>query len=195
MKGKKIVLGVAALALVAVIAVMGTLAYLTSQDKVTNTFTIGQIEITLDEAPVDANGKATTGDRVKTNSYKLIPGHNYDKDPTVHVQPGSEACYVFVKIEDGIAASEDATTIADQVTAKGWTALGTDYPGIYYKTQAAVTGNAVDLVVFKTFKLTGNADVAQYENAQIVVTAYAVQQDGFATAKAAWDATFGASGN
>ena len=195
MKGKKIVLGVAALALVAVIAVMGTLAYLTSQDKVTNTFTIGQIEITLDEAPVDANGKATTGDRVKTNSYKLIPGHSYDKDPTVHVQPGSEACYVFVKIEDGIAAIEDATTIANQVTAKGWTALGNDYPGIYYKTQAAVGDTAVDLVVFETFKLTGNADVAQYENAKIVVTAYAVQQDGFATAKAAWDATFGASGN
>ena len=34
------------------ISVMGTMAYLTSQDTVTNTFTVGKVAINLDEADV-----------------------------------------------------------------------------------------------------------------------------------------------
>jgi len=62
-------------------SVFGTLAYLTATDTVTNTFTVGKVQITLDEAPVDANGETTDGDRVKKNNYHLLPGHEYDKDP------------------------------------------------------------------------------------------------------------------
>ena len=50
MKARKILVSLAALALVAAISIGGTLAYLTSQDQVTNTFTVGNIKITLDEA-------------------------------------------------------------------------------------------------------------------------------------------------
>ena len=51
--------------LLVVTTVMATLAFLTSTTKVVkNTFTVGNVVITLDEAPVDANGKKTTGDRV-----------------------------------------------------------------------------------------------------------------------------------
>ncbi len=84
-------------------SVAGTVAYLTSQDEVVNNFTVGQVRISLDEALVDDNGDTVTGDnadRVQTNDYKLLPGHAYDKDPTVHVTQGSEDCYVrmFVTI-------------------------------------------------------------------------------------------------
>ncbi|MBR2037595.1 MAG: SipW-dependent-type signal peptide-containing protein [Lachnospiraceae bacterium] len=80
-------------------SVMGTLAYLTSTDEVTNTFTVGDIEIKLDEAKVDENGKAlASGERTTpedaTNSYHILPGIEYDKDPTVWVKEGSEEAYI-----------------------------------------------------------------------------------------------------
>ena len=99
-KAKKILALLLCAALLVGVSVAGTVAYLTSQDEVVNNFTVGQVKISLDEAPVDNDGKAITGDRVQTNDYKLLPGHEYDKDPTVHVTQGSEDCYVrmFVTI-------------------------------------------------------------------------------------------------
>ena len=91
-KSKALLLALCAVLLVAA-SVLGTMAYLTSQAEVTNTFTVGSVSITLDEAPVDENGEATTGTRVTENSYKLMPGHKYDKDPTIHVAANSEDCW------------------------------------------------------------------------------------------------------
>ena len=93
---KSIALVMMAVLLVAA-SVMGTLAYLTSKDTVKNTFTVGKVKITLDEAKVNEYGEADTpASRVKENTYKLIPGHAYTKDPTVHFAAGSEAGYLFV---------------------------------------------------------------------------------------------------
>lgn len=160
-------------------SVMGTLAYLTSTDTVTNTFTVGNVVITLDEAPVDANGDKTTGDRVKANNYKLLPGHDYDKDPTIHVAEGSEDCYLFVKVTNEIAAIEDATTVADQMKAKGWTLVqGTT--DVYMHERVASAED--DVVVFETIKVKGEVDnttLAAYANKTITVVAYAIQADGF----------------
>ena len=86
-----------ACALVLVIgSVFGTLAYLTSQDSVTNTFTVGNVAITLDEADVKKDGTYENGHdtRVKANEYHLLPGHTYSKDPTVTVEADSEDAYV-----------------------------------------------------------------------------------------------------
>lgn len=191
-KTRKILLMAACAVLLVCISVGATVAYLTSTDSVTNTFTVGKVAITLDEAKVTEYGVAVEdADRVKENIYKLIPGHSYKKDPTVHFAADSEASYLFVKVEDGIASIEAATTIADQITAKGWTAL-TGVDGVYYKSVGAnTTSAAIDYVVFENFTLTDTANVSAYENATIKVTAYAVQADGFADAKAAWEATFG----
>ncbi len=182
---KKLIIVSVALVLVVCFAVGMTIAYLTSTPgPVTNTFTVGKVEITLDETDVDEYGAAVSGaDRVTANEYLLIPGHNYTKDPTVHVQPGSEACYVFVKVEDGLAAIEADTTIAAQIAANGWTELET---GVYYKTQAKVASDAsaVDLTVFGSFTLKTDADVSGYADAQIKITAYAIQQDGLTVAQA-----------
>ena len=189
-------LAVSALLLVCV-SVGATVAYLTAQDTVTNTFTVGKVAITLDEAKVNADGTAVTpAERVKENSYKLLPGHTYTKDPTVHVAAGSEDCWVFVKLENGIDKYEAATTedgyktISDQITANGWTALD-GVTGVYYKNYTSNIAD-VDMVVFNQFKTADNAESVEgwqsAANAKVTVTAYAVQADGFDTANAAWDA-------
>lgn len=92
-KSKALLLTLCAVLLVAA-SVLGTMAYLTSTDTVTNTFTVGKVEIKLDETDVtDPNGP-----RVKANSYKLMPGTTYTKDPTVTVLKGSEESYVRMKV-------------------------------------------------------------------------------------------------
>lgn len=196
-KAKKVV----ALALCAVMLVVGsvagTLAYLQDTAEVTNTFTVGSVDITLDEAKVEANGKAPAGaERVTANSYKLMPGSTYDKDPQIHVADDSQDCYLYVKVTNAIEGIEAAgNTIAVQMAANGWTKIdGTDV----YKYREVVSGGA-DVTVFKTFTINGsvtNNQLAAYatetdKTKVINVVAYAVQTDNFDSAEHAWNATFG----
>ncbi len=199
-KSTKILLGAIVLVLVIALSVGGTIAYLTSTTgEVKNTFTIGKVAITLDEAPTDEYGAVQSGDRRTANEYKLVPGHEYAKDPTVHVDAASESCYVFVKVVNELESLEAAgnTTIAAQIAANGWTALGTSAPGVYYKTWTAGSAT-VDLVVFEQFVLANDADLstltptANTDNAVdevITITAYAIQADGFSDAASAWTAS------
>ena len=92
-KSKALLLTLCAVLLVAA-SVLGTMAYLTSSAEVKNTFTIGKVEIKLDETDVTN----PTGPRVQANSYKLMPGTTYTKDPTVTVKAGSEESYVRMKV-------------------------------------------------------------------------------------------------
>lgn len=184
-KTKALALALCAVLLV-VTTVFVTMAFLTSKDTVTNTFTVGKVTITLDEADVNNDGTYVSNKdaRVDANEYKLIPGHTYIKDPTIHVADDSEECWLFVKVENGLAnaEAEGATSIESQMAAKGWAKVeGTD---VYaYATKQAADA---DVVVFDNFKIAGTTDVSLYEDAEIVVTAYAIQADGFATAAAAW---------
>lgn len=201
---KKILVACLCVAL-AVLTIAGTtLAYLTSQDEVTNTFTVGNVSIKLDEAAVDNLGNKimkddnTPADRVKANGYKLIPGHTYTKDPTVHVDANSENSWIFVKVENGISVFEAATVaggytaIAGQITANGWTALG-GVENVYFKEYTTKTAQD-DLAVFQNFQIADEANSNSNWinfNGTVTVTAYAVQKDGFNTAGEAWAATFG----
>ena len=200
-RNKALVLTLCAVLLV-VATVMGTMAYLTSSDSVTNTFTVGKVAITLDEAKVNLNGTpVANADRVKANAYKLIPGHSYTKDPTVHVTAGSEDSYIFVKVENGIAPFEAAgdTTITKQIEKNQWNVLE-GVTGVYYKEYTSANAQE-DLEVFKNFKIADTAGSStewknfNAETTKVTVTAYAVQRDGFSTAKDAWTATFGAPAN
>jgi hypothetical protein len=177
-------------------SIAGTVAYLTSMTgTVTNTFTVGKIEITLDEAKVNAYGEKDGTARVTDgNTYKLIPGHTYSKDPTVTVKAESEACYLFVRVVNEIADIEDDSiiggvtipTINDQILAKGWTAL-TGVPGVYYR-EVPYTASAETYVVFTNFTVQDDANVSAYAGKKITVTACAIQADGFADVAAAWAA-------
>ena len=176
-------------------SVLGTMAYLTSTDKVVNTFTVGKVAITLDEAKVDPDGTAVTpAERVKENAYHLLPGHTYTKDPTVHVQANSEDSFIFVKVENGIANYEAGTTIAAQIAANGWTRLE-GVANVYYKTYTK-SAESTDLPVFGSFTIADNANATDGWNnfsaeTKVTVTAYAVQKSGFNTAFDAWQATPG----
>ena len=202
-KNKALLLTLCAVLLVAA-SVMGTMAYLTSRDAVVNTFSVGSISMSLDEQDVD-NSTAGENDRDKANAYHLLPGHTYVKDPIIHIDTASEDAWIFVKVENGIAAYEaataegDYTNIADQIVANGWTALD-GVAGVYYKEYTKNQADK-DLEVFANFKVADNAESVEgwanitADTHKINVTGYAVQKDGFQTALAAWNATFGAQQN
>lgn len=187
---KALLLGLCALLLVGA-SVLGTMAYLTSTTSVTNTFTVGKVEIDLDEAKVDENGTEVPNvDRVKANDYKLMPGHEYKKDPTVHVKTGSEDCYLFVKVSNDIAAIETSVAsdkVSAQIIANGWKAVENE-DGVYVYTNGGNTPVAVsagtDKLVFSKFIIDGAATSdtlkTYVEGKKITINAYAVQADGFA---------------
>lgn len=213
-KTKKIVALFLAAVMLVCTTVAATVAFLQSQtDVVTNTMTVGKVVITLDEAPVDADGQATSSSRVTSNSYKLYPSKEYDKDPTVHIDSESEDCFVFVKVVNGLkkgndnieAASgttmDDGTTyktIAEQIAANGWLPLNGADDVYYYGGTNATQKNddgsvsaGKNLLVFNEFKIDPSVDntlIAKFQNATVKIEAYAVQSEGFADAAAAWAA-------
>lgn len=195
--------------LLLIASALGTVAYLTVQDTVKNTFSVGKVDVTLDEGSDGSAGKRSmrarsTGAPVDENDHILMPGHTYTKDHTIHVDAVSEDSYIFVKVENGIASYEAPSsaeeggyrTIADQITDNGWTALESAADVYYREYTKSSTGS--DFAVFDTFKIADNANDAESWgscDAQVAVTAYAVQKDGFDTASAAWMATFGKTVN
>lgn len=203
-KTQKALLLVLCAVLLVATTVFTTIAFLTDSDVVKNTFTIGKVDIKLDEAKVNPDGTPVNGAaRVNENMYKLMPGHTYTKDPTIHVVSGSEACYLFVKVENGISAIEDSTNnIAKQMEAHGWIALdGYSNIWVYVGTEEGATAPksvsaGTDVVVFEQFKIGDSiADCSGYVSQTITITGYAVQTDGFdgEAAAAIWQAAFGST--
>ena len=215
---KRVLLALAIGACLCLAGVFGTLAYLqTSTDTISNVMTAGHVDsddVTIDEASVDEYGVKLTGASARRtasgNAYTLLPGHTYVKDPTIHIAAGTEPCYLYVCVDNQLASAEATGTgsIASQLTSNGWTAMTAAEKGncsqsgtVYYHSVANADQAAHDVVAFESFTLkTGltNADLAAFDTANsgnkahIDVKAYAVQADGFASALAAWSATFGA---
>lgn len=195
----------------AVLTIAGTtLAYLTSHDTVTNTFTVGNVQIKLDEAQVNADGTLVpNADRVKANSYKLIPGHTYNKDPMVTVLKGSESSYIKMTVTFSKAAElddifkpngADLTSIFTGYNAANWIAKGSTkdtaantrtYEFWYKETVAAPDGDVALDALFDSITVPGTitgAQLASIAGMTITANAYAIQADGFATADDAWAA-------
>lgn len=173
---------VAMLALVLVIgcAVGGTVAWLTAQTgPVVNTFTYGDINITLDE---------TTGD-----DYKIIPGVDIEKDPKVIVKANSEACWLFVKVEEEnwpTFTESDGTRKVKYGIVDGWTAL-TGETGVYYREVGAATADTFfDVLAGNVVTVSENLTKTEVSGIttqpKLTFTAYAVQKDGIADAGTAW---------
>ena len=119
------------------IAAGGTIAWLTDHTaEVKNTFTVGNIDIDLTETTTD---------------YKMTPGKTIAKDPKVTVEAGSEASYVFVKVDESTAPK-----LSDYISytiAAGWTQVeGTD--NVYYRQVEAVTDEDVSFDVLEGNKVT-----------------------------------------
>lgn len=167
---------VACAAILVVGSVAATFAYLTTKtNTIANTFTAGDISITLTE---------TTGDQ-----YKMVPGTFIDKDPTVTVAATSESCWLFVKIEK----SDNFDTYMTYTAADGWTIVPGETDVYYRLVDTSVNepqlvfpvlqGNSVfakeDCTKAQYNALTGNLPT-------LAVTAYAVQFAGIDTVALAW---------
>ncbi len=159
----------AAVLLVVGVAIGGTLAWLTAKsDTVTNTFTTSDIKITLEE---------TKGGTDRT--FKMIPGYTIEKDPKVKVLEGSEACFLFVKLEK----SANFDTYMTYEMAEGWQELKgvSGGSGVYYR---EVEGNAIgteysvlknNQVTVKGTVTTTDMKAAETDKPTLTVSAYASQ--------------------
>ena len=208
---KKVFVTVLCAVLLVAASVLGTMAYLTSNDEVVNTFTVGNVQIKLDEAKANTDGSLSDNGatRVKANSYKLLPGHTYNKDPMVTVLKGSESSYVKMTVTfshanelDAIFAPNGAnmTSIFNGYDSNTWiykgnvkdTAANTrTYEFWYEETVAAPTADVELDALFDSITVPGtitNAQLATIEGMTITVNGYAIQADGFANAEAAWAA-------
>lgn len=174
MKKRYLWLIVAAVVLLSV-GVGVTLAFLVAKPvTVENTFTVGNVEITLTE---------TTG-----STYKIIPGATLDKDPTITVLANSEDCWLFVKVEE----SSDFHMYCSYEIAQGWTLMEGE-KGVYYRQVAKASADTAFSVlkddcirVFDT--VTEERLNAMQTRPNLIFTGYAVQMEMLTTAEAAWDA-------
>lgn len=203
----------------AVAGIFATLAYLQDEtQEINNTMTVGDVDITLDETKITyneyfeatENGKTTEG-----NEYNLVPGVTYKKDPVVHVVAKSEPAYVFVRINNEIAAIEEndpaGTTIAQQMAAKGWVELKTidgfetGYEGLYvyngdlkdrdYIVNAKKSATDINLPVFDSFTIDesinnygeeeGDPNLYDYKGKSVKIKAFAIQAMGGVTLETA----------
>ena len=171
---KKITLAVICAVLSCVCLIGTTFAWLTDTTAtITNTFTVGNVDIDLTE---------TTGDE-----YKLIPGTEYAKNPTVIVEANSETCWLFVKV---VKTNNPDAYLDYSLNLTGWTELTADSV-IYYREVATsgsnqsfelITGNKVTV---KTSVTKANIEAIGANYPTISFTAYAAQKSGL-TVQQAW---------
>lgn len=184
--------GISTKALVALLAFVlvigcslgGTLAWLTDKtDAVTNTFTVGDINITLDET---------------TKDYKILPGVDIPKDPKVTVEANSEACWLFVKVDEVNWPNfmDGDNRKVNYSIADDWIPLDEkNHPGVYYREVDAATAEKGEtygvllnneVTVSDTLTKSEIAEVKKQGQPLLTFTAYAVQKEGVNTAAEAW---------
>ena len=174
-------------------SVSGTVAWLVSKpESRVSTFTLGDINITLKESDFGSQ------------PIKIIPGIDIKKDPKVTVMANSEACWLFVKVEESNwpeFEEANGTRKVSYSVNNGWNALK-DNPGVYFReVNAEDAQKGIDYTV-----LAGNEScpsgvikvsqeltkeeinsISSYGNQpSLTFTAYAVQRAGIDTAAAAW---------
>ena len=209
MKKKVLALSLA-LGALALILSAGTMAYFTDRtDPITNTFTVGKVDIELDEdedwsVPAD---------------HTFMPGSAFDKTPTITVTDDSQDAYVFAQIEinnfndfvntglnwanhtDGVSVQLNMASLQNLLNyfvegfdADKWEIVGGQLNGdaitltAAYKEQLSA-GNEV--VIFNKIKMPENVTSEDFINAStgesmtftdsyIKITAAAIQAEGFA---------------
>ena len=170
----------------------GTLAWLMDKTtSVVNTFTVGDINITLTENATD---------------FKMIPGNTITKDPVITVEGGSEACWLFVKIEETESQDSQIVNGSDNKTedtyiiydlVNDWTQLNGN-PGVYYRSVGALAEDQTFKVLAEDKVSVPNTVSKDMLNElskdpdplvlELSFTAYAVQSANVDSAQDAWDA-------
>ena len=209
---KKITAIFLCVALVAIAVVGASLAYFTDTKSATNTFTMGNVKITLDETDVTN----PTGDRVTSNAYDVYPGAVVTKDPIVH-NTGKNAAYIraTVNVSDWmnlVAAyypDFEATFPNDGYKAalnllvgtlgEGWSVVGVEAGDVFtigqfdakfvLKYDGVLAAGDDTTAMFQTVTIPAGIDNANADSFdEVKVVAQAIQADGFDT----WEDAFAA---
>lgn len=177
-------------------SVSGTVAWLVSKpESRLSTFTLGDINITLTESDFGSQ------------PIKIIPGIDIKKNPKVTVIANSEACWLFVKVEErnwpDFKEKNGTRKVSYSVAVddNGWIALENN-PGVYFREVSAEDAQkGIDYTVLagdescpsgviKVSQELTKAEInsiSSYGNQpSLTFTAYAVQRAGIDTAAAAW---------
>lgn len=209
---KKITAIFLCVALVAIAVVGASLAYFTDTKSATNTFTMGNVKITLDETDVTN----PTGARVTSNEYAVYPGAVVTKDPIVH-NVGANAAYIRATVNvsnwmnlvaayypdfketfpnDGYKA---ALNLLVGNLGEGWSVVGVEAGDVFtigqfdakfiLKYDGILAAGADTTAMFQTVTIPAgldNANAGSFDEVKVV--AQAIQADGFDT----WEAAFAA---
>lgn len=198
--------------LVALAAIGATFAYLTDTKLVNNTFTMGNVKITLDETNVND----PEGDRVTSNAYNVYPGAVVTKDPIVH-NVGGNAAYIRATVNvsnwmnlcaayypdfketfpnDGYKA---ALNLLVGELGEGWSVVGVEAGDTFtigqfdakfiLKYDGKLAAGDDTTAMFQSVTIPAGIDNANTDSfSGVKVVAQAIQADGFET----WEAAFAA---
>ena len=194
---------IAAVVLLAVLVVGGAIAYFTDTDTKTNTFTIGNVDITLTEDGWDALEDANNNN-IPDVAEDMMPGESVTKDPTINNVSTKNPAFVFAKVEVPCTTIVAPATTSEEIFTytpnAGWTELstaavactsgGTATHVYYYGTGGTLTAlakaadastptsttNPVFSSVTLRSTLKGNEGLNGNKN--IVVTGYGIQTEG-----------------
>lgn len=198
--------------LVALAAIGATFAYLTDAKSVNNTFTMGNVKITLDETDI----KNPNGARVTSNEYNVYPGAVVTKDPIVH-NTGKNAAYIRAtvnvsnwmnlvgayypdfKYTFGQEGYKAALNLLVGELGEGWSVVGVEAGDTFtigqfdakfiLKYEGALAAGADTTAMFQTVTIPAGIDNANTDSfSGVKVVAQAIQADGFDT----WEAAFAA---
>lgn len=200
------------LVIVAILAIGATLAYFTDTKTATNTFTMGDVKIKLDETNVND----PDGDRVTSNEYNVYPGAVVEKDPTVH-NVGANGAYIRATVNvsnwmnlcaayypdfketfpnEGYKA---ALNLLVGELGEGWSVVGVKAGDVFtigqfdakfvLKYDGVLAAGVDTTAMFENVTIPAGIDNANAESFnQIKIVAQAMQADGFTS----WEAAFAA---
>lgn len=197
----------------AVVAIGGaTLAYFTDTKTANNTFTMGDVKITLDETDV----KNPTGARVTSNAYNVYPGAVVTKDPIVH-NTGKNGAYIRATVNvsnwmnlvgayypdfEGTFPNDNykaALNLLVGTLGAGWSVVGVEAGDVFtigqfdakfiLKYDGVLAAGADTTAMFQTVTIPAGIDNANASSFnEVKVVAQAIQADGFDT----WEDAFAA---
>lgn len=165
---KKILAITLCVAMLAIMLVSGTLAYFTDEAEKENVFTVGNVDIELEEENWE-------------DVEDTYPGQKLDKDPTVE-NVGNNPCFVRVMVtgldqfveEFGEEAFIKFLTDGEEDTlGEKWEFYDDGYAYYTEALEVDATTNALFDQIMLPVELTNSA-----ETIPVVVTAYAVQAEG-----------------
>lgn len=206
--GKKVAVMLLAVVLLIGIGVGGTLAWLSATSgTVTNTFTVGDVNIELKEHALKSDGTLDTTEVASEDTYKIVPGDTQPKDPFVRVTANSEDSWIFVQVQEvnnTVSDNEQATKYVTWEIADGWTLYKTTQNGVstYYRTTNYTTVTTdTTYYVLKGDETKGVNGYVSYDSdltkanlndvtddtkPQLIFKAFAVQVEAGTDAATAW---------